>query len=84
MLTRAYRASERMSRWPDSSLEHRRAGAEFGIIPPGIELPVAPMAGYLMADETTIVETSASAITVSVTEASRSPGDEARRLLADA
>jgi transcriptional regulator with XRE-family HTH domain len=40
-----------------------------GIIPPGVELPVAPMVGYLMGDDTTIVETFTSAITVSATEA---------------
>jgi transcriptional regulator with XRE-family HTH domain len=40
-----------------------------GIIPPGVELPVAPMVGYLMADDTTIVETFTSAIAVSATEA---------------
>ena len=40
-----------------------------GIIPPGVELAVAPMVGYLMADDTTIVETFTSAITVSAAEA---------------
>jgi Domain of unknown function (DUF5753) len=40
-----------------------------GIIPPGVRLPVAPMVGYLMADDITIVETFTSAITVSATEA---------------
>ena len=39
-----------------------------GIIPPGVELPVAPMVGYLMADDTTIVETFTSAITIAVRE----------------
>ena len=67
-----------------------------GIIPPGVELPVAPMAGYLMADDTTIVETFTSSITVSVTEAPKYvqitdelmaesiTGEEARRLIAEA
>jgi len=64
-----------------------------GIIPPGIELPVAPMVGYLMADDTTIVETFTSAITVAATEAPKYvqvtdelmaesvTGEEARRLI---
>jgi transcriptional regulator with XRE-family HTH domain len=64
-----------------------------GIIPPGVELPVAPMVGYLMADDTTIVETFTSAITVSVTEAPKYAqvtdelmaesvtGEEARQLI---
>jgi transcriptional regulator with XRE-family HTH domain len=64
-----------------------------GIIPPGVELPVAPMVGYLMADETTIVETFTSAITVSAAEAPKYvqvtdelmaesvTGEEARRLI---
>jgi transcriptional regulator with XRE-family HTH domain len=64
-----------------------------GIIPPGVELPVAPMAGYLMADDATIVETFTSAIAVSATEAPKYAqitdelmaesviGDEARALI---
>jgi len=64
-----------------------------GIIPPGVELAVAPMVGYLMADDTTIVETFTSAITVSATEAPKYAqitealmteavtGDEVRRLI---
>jgi hypothetical protein len=69
------------------------ANVSLGIIPPGVELPVAPMVGYLMADDTTIVETFTSAITVSATEAPKYiqvtdelmaesvTGDEARRLI---
>ncbi len=64
-----------------------------GIIPPGVELPVAPMVGFLMADDTTIVETFTSAITVSASEAPKYAqitdelmaeavtGNEARRLI---
>jgi transcriptional regulator with XRE-family HTH domain len=64
-----------------------------GIIPPGTELPVAPMVGYLMADATTVVETFTSAITIAVREspkyaqitdelmAEAVTGDEARRLI---
>jgi len=67
-----------------------------GIIPPGVELPVAPMVGYLMADDTTIVETFTSAITIAVREspkyasitdelmAEAVTGDEARALIAAA
>jgi transcriptional regulator with XRE-family HTH domain len=64
-----------------------------GIIPPAVELPVAPMVGFLMADETTIVETFTSAITLAAREspkyaqitdelmAEAATGDEARRLI---
>jgi transcriptional regulator with XRE-family HTH domain len=64
-----------------------------GIIPPGVELPVAPMVGYLMADDTAIVETFTSVITVSAREspkyaqitdellAESRTGEEARRLI---
>jgi transcriptional regulator with XRE-family HTH domain len=64
-----------------------------GIIPPGVELPVAPMVGYLMADDITIVETFTSMITVSAREspkyaqvtdelmAESATGEEARRLV---
>ena len=67
-----------------------------GIIAPGVELPVAPMVGYLMADDTTIVETFTSAITIAVREspkyaqvtdelmAEAVTGDAARRLIAAA
>jgi hypothetical protein len=37
---------------------------EFGIIPPGTVLPVAPMVGFLMADDVTVVETFTSADTL--------------------
>jgi transcriptional regulator with XRE-family HTH domain len=43
----------------------------FGIIPASVELPVAPMVGYLMADDTIIVETFTSSITLSTAEASK-------------
>jgi transcriptional regulator with XRE-family HTH domain len=68
----------------------------FGIIPPGRELPVAPMVGYLMADNTTIVETFTSAITIATREspkyaeitdelmAEAVTGDAARTLIAAA
>jgi transcriptional regulator with XRE-family HTH domain len=64
-----------------------------GIIPAGVELAVAPMVGYLMADDTTIVETFTSMITVAANEspkyaqitdelmAESVTGDEARRLI---
>jgi transcriptional regulator with XRE-family HTH domain len=37
---------------------------EFGIIPPGTVLPVAPMVGFLIADDVTVVETFTSADTL--------------------
>ena len=37
---------------------------EFGIIPPGTVLPVAPMVGFLIADDVTVVETFTSAGTL--------------------
>jgi transcriptional regulator with XRE-family HTH domain len=64
-----------------------------GIIPPGVELAVAPMVGYLMADDTTVVETFTSMITVASAEAPKYAqitdelmaesvtGEEARRLI---
>jgi transcriptional regulator with XRE-family HTH domain len=70
------------------------ANVTLGIIPPGVELPVAPMVGFLMADDVTIVETFTSAITVAVREspkyaqitdelmAEAVTGEEARRLIA--
>lgn len=72
------------------------SNVKLGIIPPGVDLPVAPMVGYLMADATTIVETFTSAITIAVREspkyaqitdelmAEAVTGDGARRLIAAA
>ncbi len=65
----------------------------FGIIPPGRQLPVAPMAGFLMADEITVVETFTSADILRGEESTKYAeladllmseavtGDEARRLI---
>ena len=67
-----------------------------GIIPPGVELPVAPMVGFLQVDDVTIVETHTSEDTVPGEEAAKYSeyadglmaeavtGDEARRLIAAA
>jgi transcriptional regulator with XRE-family HTH domain len=66
----------------------------FGIIPPGRELPIAPMAGFLMADDVTIVETFTSEVTLRGEESAKYgaiadglmneavTGDEARHLIA--
>jgi transcriptional regulator with XRE-family HTH domain len=68
----------------------------FGIIPPGRELPIAPMAGFLMADDVTIVETFTSEVTLRGEESAKYgeiadglmneavTGDEARHLIAAA
>ena len=42
-----------------------------GIIPPGVELPIAPMVGFLQADDVTIVETHTSEDTVSAEESAK-------------
>lgn len=67
-----------------------------GIIPPGRELPVTPLGDFLMTDNTVMVETFNSMITLSVAEAPKYieftgllmaeavTGDEARRLVAAA
>ena len=68
----------------------------FGIIPPGRELAIAPMVGFLMADDVTVVETFTSADTLNGAESDKHAeimdglmaeavtGDEARRLIAAA
>jgi len=68
----------------------------FGIIPPGRELAIAPMAGFLMADDVTVVETFTSSDTLRGDESAKYKeimdglmaeavtGEEARRLIADA
>jgi hypothetical protein len=65
----------------------------FGIIPPGRELAVCPMAGFLMADDITVVETFTSADTLRGEESAKYAefadllmrqavtGDHARRLI---
>jgi transcriptional regulator with XRE-family HTH domain len=65
----------------------------FGIIPPGKELAIAPMTGFLMADEVTIVETFTSGDTLRGEESAKYgeiaeglmneavTGDDARRLI---
>ena len=65
----------------------------FGIIPPGRELAIAPMAGFLMADDVTVVETFTSADTLRGRESAKYgeiadglmnaavTGDDARRLI---
>ena len=65
----------------------------FGIIPPGRELAIAPMAGFLMADDTAIVEIFNGEITLQGEESARYgefadllmsqavTGDDARRLI---
>lgn len=68
----------------------------FGIIPPGRQLAVGPMVGFLMADDVTVVETFTSADTLRGDESAKHgeimdalmaeavTGDEARRLIAAA
>jgi transcriptional regulator with XRE-family HTH domain len=65
----------------------------FGIIPPGRELPIAPMAGFLIAGDVTIVETFTSEVTLRGEESAKYgeiadglmneavTGDEARHLI---
>lgn len=65
----------------------------FGIIPPARELPIAPMAGFLIADDVTIVETFTSEVTLRGEESAKYgeiadglmneavTGDEARHLI---
>lgn len=55
----------------------------FGIIPPGRELAIAPMAGFLMADDVTILESFTSADTLRGDESARY-GEVADGLMAEA
>jgi transcriptional regulator with XRE-family HTH domain len=69
------------------------ANVTFGVIPPGRELAIAPMAGFLMADDVTVVETFTSADTLRGEESAKyaefadglmreaATGDDARRLI---